>query len=109
MSVDQQLSFHHITLTHPQPDKKPILDDISGSIPLNKLTAIWGPTGSGKTSLLNTIAFHAPFIKNSILQGEIFYQNHSLTSFPQSAYVEQEDILFGTLTVKEILEYAYDF
>lgn len=56
----------------------PILKEVSGQIPLHKTTAIYGPTGSGKTSLLNALAFRLPFIKDAKLTGSILYDNKIL-------------------------------
>lgn len=45
--------FEHVDFSY---DKKPILQDISVSIPDKTTTAIVGPSGSGKTTLCNLIA-----------------------------------------------------
>lgn len=46
---------------------------MTGEIKSGSFTAILGPTGSGKTSLLNTLACRVESTKNSIFTGEIFH------------------------------------
>lgn len=47
------ISFEHVDFSY---DRKPILKDVSITIPDKTTTAIVGPSGSGKTTLCNLIA-----------------------------------------------------
>ena len=47
------ISFEHVSFSY---DRKPILKDVSITIPDKTTTAIVGPSGSGKTTLCNLIA-----------------------------------------------------
>lgn len=71
-----------------------------------------GPTGSGKTSLLNSLACRVESTKNANFTGKV-YINGELrndTEFMKNmAYVMQEDILYAFLTVHETLMYAANF
>jgi ABC-type multidrug transport system ATPase subunit len=65
-------------------------------------------SGSGKTTLLNILAQRAP-TPNSITQQTLYVNGApiSLASFRRlSSYVEQEDALVGSLTVRETLYFA---
>lgn len=67
-----------------------------------------GPSGSGKTTLLNVLAHRNPGIKldvvgNVEVNGSII-SDVNLQSI--SSYVEQEDALVGSLTVRETLDFA---
>ena len=68
--------------------------------------AILGSSGAGKTTLLDVLAGR----KNTgTLKGDVYVNGHKLV--PErfkyvSAYVMQDDILLGSLTTKETLEYT---
>ena len=66
------------------------------------------PSGSGKTTLLNVLAHRAPTANATIQQTlAINGAPTSLASFRKlSSYVEQEDALVGSLTVRETLHFA---
>lgn len=67
-----------------------------------------GPSGSGKTTLLNALA-HRATPAGAIIEGDIMVNGKevSLDTFQQiSSYVEQEDVLIGSLTVEETLYFA---
>ncbi|XP_024053925.2 ATP-binding cassette sub-family G member 2-like [Terrapene carolina triunguis] len=70
------------------------------------MNAILGPTGSGKTSLLDVLAgWKDP---KGLRSGQIFMDGKSANSQFHlcSAYIVQEDILMGTLTVRENLQFS---
>ncbi|XP_056890780.1 broad substrate specificity ATP-binding cassette transporter ABCG2b isoform X1 [Takifugu flavidus] len=85
--------------------EKYILKDVSG-IMRPGMNAIMGPTGSGKTSLLDVIAGR----KNPVglKQGLVLVDGRAVTSELRlsSAYVVQDDILMGTLSVRENLLFS---
>ena len=67
-----------------------------------------GPSGSGKTTLLNTLA-HREAAAGATTIGEILTNGqpidwHQLRHL--SSYVEQEDALIGSLTVRETMDFA---
>lgn len=69
-----------------------------------QLLAILGSSGAGKTTLLNALTFRSP--SNLTVSGVrsvngVPVTSRSLTS--QSAYVQQDDLFIGNLTVKEHL------
>jgi ABC-type multidrug transport system ATPase subunit len=67
-----------------------------------------GPSGSGKTTLLNVLA-HREASSGASVDGEICIDGAkpSLRAFRHvSSYVEQEDALIGSLTVRETLNFA---
>uniref|UniRef100_A0A8C6NNW7 ATP-binding cassette sub-family G member 2-like n=1 Tax=Nothobranchius furzeri TaxID=105023 RepID=A0A8C6NNW7_NOTFU len=85
--------------------EKYILKDVSG-IMKPGMNAIMGATGSGKTSLLDVIAGR----KNpaGLRQGHVLVNGRLVTSDLRlsSAYVVQDDILMGTLSVRENLMFS---
>lgn len=81
---------------------KIILNNINGAIPKNKLTAILGKSGAGKTSLMSILSGR---LLDGQVEGDIYINN---TIFDNryanysTAYVQQEDILSDNLTVYEL-------
>ena len=95
-------------------DTKHILKSINGSAKSGELLAIMGPTGCGKTSLLNVLAARAPTGNQQFAQlvGNIFVNGKPREDerFRNvSAYVLQDDKLFPHLTVYETLIIAAHF
>ncbi|KAJ5468057.1 ABC-2 type transporter [Penicillium sp. IBT 31633x] len=86
---------------------KPVLDNVSASMPSGSLTAIIGSSGSGKTSLLNLMANRMSLSRTKSSGTTTFNGNHDITHV-RSAYVMQEDVLIPTLTVRETLRYSAD-
>ncbi|KAK5163056.1 uncharacterized protein LTR77_010991 [Saxophila tyrrhenica] len=87
--------------------KKTILSDVSGIVKKGELLALMGPSGSGKSTLLNALAQRTP--PNRSVTG-ISYINGCKVDEQllrsRAAYVDQEDTLTGSLTVRETLEFA---
>ncbi|RDW68071.1 ABC transporter-like protein [Coleophoma cylindrospora] len=89
------------------PETKQILHSISASMPAGTLTAIIGGSGSGKTTMLNTLAERMKSSRLSI-SGSVTYNGMTGVDSIRSAYVMQQDILVPTLTVRETLQYSAD-
>jgi ABC-type multidrug transport system ATPase subunit len=85
---------------------KTILDDISADMPSGSLTAIIGGSGSGKTSLLNSMSGRLAVGSRLATSGRTLFNGNEDVSQIKSAYVIQQDILLPTLTVRETLMYA---
>ncbi len=84
---------------------KTILNEVSATMPSGSLTAILGSSGSGKTTMLNTLAYRmgGGRLKTT---GDTLYNGNPKSSSIRSAYVMQQDVLLPTLTVRETLLYA---
>ncbi|KAM3475580.1 hypothetical protein MY5147_003680 [Beauveria neobassiana] len=85
-----------------------ILSQSSGFVRPGEMLAIMGPSGSGKTTLLNALA-HRIAAAGSTTTGDILVNGQPVnlkTIRDLSAYVEQEDSLIGSLTVKETMVFA---
>ena len=87
-----------------QKTSKKVLDDMTGAAMPRHFVALMGPTGSGKTSLLNCLSGRIPK-KDGTLTGEILVdgkaRNEKIYRSRQVAYVMQEELLFPHLTVME--------
>lgn len=88
--------------------EKTILNDMSGYVKPGTFVAIMGPTGSGKTSLLNVLGGRVMRAAKSTLEGQVLVNGRPRDeSFRRiSAYVMQDDVLFSALTVWETVTTA---
>lgn len=86
--------------------QKVVLETISGHVAPGQLLAVMGPTGSGKTSLLNALAGRLP--RGGALEGSVLVNGAPRSRGFRSitAYVLQDDVLFSNLTVRETFEFA---
>lgn len=83
-----------------------LLQDVSGCVLPGELCAIMGPSGAGKTTLMNVLAGRLPAgsSNNRLLQGSVRYNGQ--TKAPSTAYVMQDNVHIPTLTVRETLTFA---
>ncbi|KAG8217094.1 hypothetical protein J3R82DRAFT_5121 [Butyriboletus roseoflavus] len=82
---------------------KTILDSINGHVAAGELMAIFGPSGAGKTTLVELIAGKA---KSGLFTGSITFPSSANARRPRVAFVPQTDILPAVLTVREALTFA---
>jgi len=86
---------------------KTILHNVSGYVRPGQLLAIMGASGAGKSTLLNALTFRN--LSGLTVVSGARYANgnqitpNSLTSV--SAYIQQDDLFIGSLTVKEHLTF----
>ncbi|KAF1763431.1 hypothetical protein GCK72_011697 [Caenorhabditis remanei] len=87
--------------------RQEILKKVSGIARPGELTFIMGSSGAGKTTLLNILTGRN--LKNIETEGEVFVNNRNMTPAEMkklSAYVQQDDVFIGMLTVRETLRFA---
>mmetsp|Transcript_12778 Transcript_12778/g.44747 ORF Transcript_12778/g.44747 Transcript_12778/m.44747 type:complete len:720 (-) Transcript_12778:193-2352(-) len=91
-----------LKVTDKKGNEKAILDRVSGFVQPGELVAVIGASGAGKTSLLNCLAR-----RNTNNTGSVTVNGAPFTQAlaRRSAYVQQEDIFLGSLTVEEHLRY----
>ncbi|EAR86639.2 ABC-2 family transporter protein (macronuclear) [Tetrahymena thermophila SB210] len=110
-SID--ISFKNVSYSviQKQGVHKNILKNLTGVMKSGEITAILGPSGGGKTSLLNILSGKIVNGKNISLTGQIMangqtFSNQDFTKF--SGYVMQNDILLDFFTVREAIQFAAD-
>ncbi|KAG8985416.1 hypothetical protein FRB90_004720, partial [Tulasnella sp. 427] len=87
-------------------DGKVILNSISGRVQPGEMMAILGPSGAGKTTLIELLASKN---KDGNASGAVTFftpADTAPTRRPRIGFVDQTDILPPTLTVKEALLFA---
>ncbi len=92
-----------LTCARSAPEYHTILKNVNGLVKPGQLLALLGPSGSGKTSLLNVLNFRS---KKLLVDGEIKINGAQVDATQMamfSGYVEQEDLFFENLTVREHL------
>lgn len=85
-----------------------LVDSTSGHVEAGHILAIMGPSGCGKTTMLNALAHRLASTEMEV-QGNILVNGEATTAHRLSQvarYVEQEDALIGSLTVKESIEFG---
>ncbi|XP_076944784.1 ABC transporter G family member 15-like [Bidens hawaiensis] len=86
---------------------KRLLHQISGFAEPGRIMAIMGPSGSRKSTLLDSLA--GRLSKNVVMTGDILLNGKKKRLSNGNgvvAYVTQEDVLMGTLTVRETITYS---
>ncbi|KAJ5777572.1 hypothetical protein N7520_000818 [Penicillium odoratum] len=89
-------------------EPRDLIHDISGDVRRGELVALMGPSGCGKTTLLNVLARRPTGGKVS---GQCYVNGARIESGAfgrMTSYVEQEDALIGSMTVRETLKFAAD-
>ncbi|PPQ63344.1 hypothetical protein CVT24_006717 [Panaeolus cyanescens] len=84
---------------------KLILDQVNGSVRRGQMMAILGPSGAGKTTLVEILAGKG---KMGMVHGGVSFPSDDLNSTkpPRVGFVAQQDVLPPTLTVYETLLFA---
>lgn len=101
------LSWRNIVVTvrDSKGHEKQVLKQVSGYLEPGHMLAIMGPSGCGKSTMLDTLA--GRLASNAKWTGEIRVNGHeSRLSYGKAAYVTQDEVMIGTLTVRETLMYA---
>ncbi|KAL2454822.1 ABC transporter G family member 29 [Abeliophyllum distichum] len=106
--VESMLGFLGIILA--KKTRHTILRDISGITKPSRMTLLLGPPSCGKTTLL--LALAGKLDSSLRVKGDISYNGHGLKEFvprKTSAYISQNDVHTGELTVRETLDFSARF
>ena len=84
-------------------NQKVVLDNVSGRVVPGEMMAILGPSGAGKTTLIEILAQKH---KSGVMFGTVSYPGTGSSGRPRIGFVPQQDILPPMLTVHEALLFA---
>jgi ABC-type multidrug transport system ATPase subunit len=100
------ISFDSLNLTLAT-KKQRVLTNIFGTFRPYEITALLGPSGAGKTSLLNLLRGRADY---ATCTGKILIngcETHSLSALTNNmAFVPQDDVVYEDLTVEDNIMYS---
>lgn len=87
-----------------------IVKNVTGYVSPGSCNYIMGPSGAGKTSLLNILASRVNLKSNASVGGTVVFNDtmpvNSETFNAFASYVEKDDLLFSYFTVRESLRFA---
>ncbi|KAK7111239.1 protein white-like isoform X1 [Littorina saxatilis] len=102
VDAEEQGNRHQVPVKN---GRKRIVHGVSGVVQPGTLLAIMGASGAGKSTLMNVLANRN--LKDYSIEGHIKVNGLSVSNGIRniSAYVQQDDLFFGTLTVRETLTF----
>lgn len=97
------INIEHLSFRYDKLEDKPVLDDISLTIPKGKTTAIVGLSGSGKTTLMKMIlGFYKPD-KGKVVVGNASLESYNVREWrKQCGVVMQEGFIFSDTIARNI-------
>ncbi|XAR60362.1 Xenobiotic-transporting ATPase [Bertholletia excelsa] len=102
------LAWEDLTVVLPNFGRGPtkrLLSGLTGYAEPGRIMAIMGPSGSGKSTLLDSLA--GRLSTSVVMTGNVLLNGKKRrTDYGVVAYVTQENVLLGTLSVKETITYS---
>ncbi|KAJ3241698.1 hypothetical protein HDU81_011022 [Chytriomyces hyalinus] len=100
------VSIDFTDISYTLPSGQVLLNGVSSTAAAGQLTAIMGPSGAGKSTLLDILAGKD---KRGIVSGTLTFDGVKVNPLDASklvAYVDQDDLLLPSLTVRETLYFS---
>ncbi len=101
--MNGKIDLDHVTLTF---DGNKILDDITMHIPAGATVGIMGPTGSGKSSILNLITRFVDTNKGQVLIDDVDVRRYNLQDLRRNIGIALQDVFLFSDTVESNIAYG---
>jgi len=102
--LKKRIEFKHLNFSYSR--ERPILKDVTMSVEKNKTTAIVGPTGAGKTTLINLILRFYDCPPSAIMIDGIDINDFTVRSLRSSMALVSQDILLFNDTLRNNMTYG---
>ena len=103
-----ELKWEKINYTLKKEEKK-ILKNINGRARSGRILGIIGPSGGGKTSLLDILYGKIKKNNNNRIEKNLFLNKKKIKSIKKiSTYLEKEPLLYDYLTIEENIKFSAD-
>ena len=103
--VKEKIEFKNLNFSYV--NGRNVLKNISFAIKKNEMTAIVGPTGSGKTTIVNLIMRFYDIAPNSLFIDRTDIRDFTLKSLRRQVAIVSQDTLLFNDTVKKNIVYGY--
>lgn len=104
--TNQPIDFNHVKFSYVE--DKPLLEDITFTVPGGSMYAIVGPSGSGKSTVVNFIPRLYDVLEGSVSIAGVDVRDFDLTYLRQQIGVVTQDTYLFNGTIRENLLYAKD-
>ena len=104
--IKGEVEFKNVSFSYPDDKESLIIEDINFTVKAGERIALVGPTGAGKTTIINLLSrFYDP-IKGSILVDGYNIKELSTTSLRKQLGIMTQDSFLFSGTIKENLTYG---
>lgn len=108
------LTWSNVNMTlagNSKSEPRALLSNVWGEVPKKEITAILGPSGAGKTSLLNILSGRARSGGKITIAADVRLDNYAVDPTKievrkQIAFVAQDDSLLATATPREAIKFS---
>ncbi|KAJ3380640.1 hypothetical protein HDU84_005666 [Entophlyctis sp. JEL0112] len=102
--ADLRMNFEFSDLGLALPDRKVVLQGVSGRVAAGRMTAIMGPSGAGKTTFMNVLMGKVSRTSGILKINKTIAEMKAFRKI--IGYVPQEDVMLEELTVRENIMYS---
>ncbi len=104
--IQGEVEFSHVSFAYSEESEKPVLQDVSFQVQPGETIALVGPTGAGKTTIVNLISRFYDVTSGQILIDGYDIRQVTLASLRKQMGVMTQDSFLFTGTVRENICYG---